>query len=302
MPDIEEPCCGDGGGGSGAWGAITGTLSDQTDLWTVLGYRQAPSWTYTATELGDGLFTANSGMPSGTTTIILSASVLGSFSNLWSALGSSFVIIFTDATGISSSLIVTACVDSSSNAQLTIGSVSGAGSSVSWSGAYTVTFAPIPFGGSGSVVAVKSAPKTDTFTTTSGTFVDVPDLSIPHTPSSTENKVLLRAVLCVSQASIGGYAVSAQFTRGGTPVGVPASSGDRLSVGAAVNHLNDYEISSLVLEFLDSPNTASETTWAVQVCTQANGGTACVNRRGADTDSANVQRGISTLTIMEVLP
>ena len=53
----------------------------------------------------------------------------------------------------------------------------------------------------GNIIQVKQAYKTDIFSSTSGTFVDVTGLSLTITPSSTSSKVLIRYDVLLSGQS-----------------------------------------------------------------------------------------------------
>ena len=83
---------------------------------------------------------------------------------------------------------------------------------------------------SGKILQVLQATKTDTETTTSGTFVDITDLTVDITPAATSSKILIFAnVLC-----IGTVAASAGWTRiarDGTGYGRGVSSITVMEVG-----------------------------------------------------------------------
>jgi hypothetical protein len=153
----------------------------------------------------------------------------------------------------------------------------------------------------GAVVAVRSTTKTDVFTTSSTTFVDIPGLSIPHAPADSGNKVLVRAVVNLSVTVQDGYATGIILARNGTPIAIGDAAGTRTRVSGAQVLQRVYEITQCVAEFLDSPGTTSSVTYTVQTFIQS-GATVCVNRRGDDLDAARICRPVSTLTIMEVTP
>jgi hypothetical protein len=153
----------------------------------------------------------------------------------------------------------------------------------------------------GAVVAVRSTTKTDVFTTSSTTFVDIPGLSIPHAPADSGNKVLVRAVVNLSVTVQDGYATGIILARNGTPIAIGDAAGTRTRVSGAQVLQRVYEITQCVAEFLDSPGTTSSVTYTVQTFIQS-GATVCVNRRGDDLDAVRICRPVSTLTIMEVTP
>jgi hypothetical protein len=158
-------------------------------------------------------------------------------------------------------------------------------------------------GGSGAVVAVKSATKTDTQTTTSpiGTaWVDITGLSITYTPTSASNKILISLSLQGSTDSA--TIMFVRVVRDGTLVGVADTAGSRTKVWSQGYETNVAVVRSICNEFLDAPADTSSHTWKVQFCTHSTAGTACVNRTSTDADNSAYGRAISTLTIMEVTP
>lgn len=156
------------------------------------------------------------------------------------------------------------------------------------------------------VVQVKSAAKTDTFTTTSTTFTDVTGLSIAITPTSASNKVLV-----IAQVSIGGPGASTEFGNwrlsGGNStnyVGDAASTRSRAIFGGWASSTSiGSMLWGLSMVYLDSPATTSATTYKVQgQSTSVVGGAIYVNRSFTDSDNAVHVRGASSITVMEVTP
>jgi hypothetical protein len=146
--------------------------------------------------------------------------------------------------------------------------------------------------GSSGVVQVKNAFKADAFSTTSGTYVDVTDLSISITPTLNTNKVLVIMTVQGSQVTgNGGF----QLIRGATAIGV-STVGSTFNGAGIVSSSYGNSAFTIGLAFLDSPATTSATTYKVQAI--ASGGTTYVNRRAADT----LFGGSSSITVMEVTP
>jgi hypothetical protein len=168
--------------------------------------------------------------------------------------------------------------------QLRVSSVtdlSGAGS----------TYAP------GHVVQVVSVTKTDTFTTTSGTFTDVPGLAATITPISASSKI----VILLDYGTVDGSTsiiIIGDVTRGGTPIGVGDAAGSRVQAGWSVLTEAALNPISVAYSFLDSPNTTSATTYQARI--RRNQGTIYVNRTNNDTDSSTFPRSVSTITLMEI--
>lgn len=137
----------------------------------------------------------------------------------------------------------------------------------------------------GTVLQVVSTTKSDVFTTTSGTYVDVTGLSTTITPSSSSSKILVIANLSYSASS--GRDGNFQTLRGSTviPTGV---------TGSVLNGSYVNTMFSLAQSYLDSPATTSATTYKIQVYVSAD--TIFINRRALDTSFT----GQSTITLMEI--
>jgi hypothetical protein len=147
----------------------------------------------------------------------------------------------------------------------------------------------------GSVLQVVSATKTDKQTITSTSMIDVTGLSVSITPSSTSSKILT-IVNCHGGHDNTNYMLW-NIVRNSTAVSASTSGHNYLSmmnsyVGDSV--ASGSAFLNLGMNFLDSPNTTSATTYKVQVLTT--GGTAIVNGRTANTNGGTV----STITAMEI--
>jgi hypothetical protein len=143
--------------------------------------------------------------------------------------------------------------------------------------------------------------KTDTFTTTSSSYVDVTGLTATITPSSDTSKVLVIANINVGQSAANG-SVAIQITSGGSAVFIGDASGSRTRVSTGYRGSNGSEsvqaIYSQTAVFLDSPATDSAQTYAIQISTPSS--TAQVNRSGTDGNASTIHRGASSLTLIEV--
>jgi hypothetical protein len=141
---------------------------------------------------------------------------------------------------------------------------------------------------------VQGTPKTDTFSTTSTTPVDITGLSVTITPSSTNSKILVYAgVNCGSTANF----VGLYLVRGSTYIfqGDTSGSKDRVSI----NFMTDNNRpSAQTLMFLDEPATTSATTYKMQITT--NSTTSWVNRASNESDSNAYMRGASNMIAIEV--
>jgi|LakMenEpi03Aug12_release.lakeMendotaPanAssembly.Ray.scaffolds.fasta_scaffold484987_1 hypothetical protein len=146
----------------------------------------------------------------------------------------------------------------------------------------TIPAARLP---AGSVLQVVSTTKSDVFTTTSGSYVDVTGLAATITPTSSSSKILVIANLSYSASA--GRDAAFQVLRGSTviPTGV---------TGSVLNGAYTFSMFSLAQSYLDSPATTSATTYKIQVYVSAD--TIFVNRRALDTTFT----GQSTITLMEI--
>jgi hypothetical protein len=149
----------------------------------------------------------------------------------------------------------------------------------------------------GAVLQVVSATKTDTFSTTSTTFVDVTGLSLSITPASSSSKIYLSLTVGTFDASTA-TELLARALRDSTPVGVGGADGSRSQAGLYRVNSAANRPGVAVWSFLDSPATSSSITYKIQVQTGA--GTAFLNRASTDGNNAATGRAASTITLMEI--
>ena len=140
----------------------------------------------------------------------------------------------------------------------------------------------------GKILQVVSVTKDTSFTTTSGSFVDITGLSVAITPSATSSKILVLMNIASGNTTSTG-ATFTQLVRGSTAISIGASS--ETGEPAA------YDMGQVAVQYLDSPSTTSATTYKLQV--RSNGSqTAVINRTGEyQSQQGNVASGI---TLMEV--
>ena len=158
----------------------------------------------------------------------------------------------------------------------------------------------------GNIIQVKQAYKTDIFSSTSGTFVDVTGLSLTITPSSTSSKVLIRYdVLCSAQS----------WTKGTIQLGLFFSSdgGSSFNIigngtgGSSDHNVNSVQqlysngdsnteanISGVSLEYLHSPSSTAALQYKLQARIETDGGNFKINAQ------AHSKNGASSMTVMEV--
>ena len=116
--------------------------------------------------------------------------------------------------------------------------------------------------GVGKVLQVVQTKKSDSFTTTSTSYVDVTGLSVSITPSSASNKVLILVNPVVYTSRGGSNTYSDAY------VNLVRNSTDINVVRGAINGGTTSYVDSFVnpnINFLDSPSTTSSTTYKIQV-------------------------------------
>jgi hypothetical protein len=157
-----------------------------------------------------------------------------------------------------------------------------------------------PAAGGGKVLQVVSVTKSDTFTTTSDTYVDITGLSVSITPSSTSSKILVIYDI-QAYADPATHQAIFQLNRGSTPIKIGDDRSGRARITGADGSTNYYNATSNTAgSYLDSPSTTSSTTYKLTL--RRGGGTgsdiACVNR--GELDGTDRFTAASTITVMEI--
>ena len=156
--------------------------------------------------------------------------------------------------------------------------------------------------GGGKVLQVVQTVKTDTFSNTGNTFVDITGLSVSITPSATSSKILIFATLNGSSHDRY-YAV--RLVRDSTDIFIGDTSGSRRRVTLTFdsngsNEDQDYVQRNVHLTYLDSPSTTSATTYKPQIAMYDSSSTAYINRPYYDTDASWITRSASNIIAMEI--
>jgi hypothetical protein len=187
-------------------------------------------------------------------------------------------------------------VDKQSGSTLTLG---GAGTTVQPHASATVS-------GFGKVLQVVQTVKTDTFTTTSGTLVDVTGLSVAITPSSTSSKILVFANVW---ASANYYAGHIGLFRDSTELGLADAASNRPRslmdfVGDNAMMATHGQILCLSAHYLDSPSSTSALTYKIKAARRYDNSSSPVtyiNRSVPDRDTNTYDhRKSSVITAMEI--
>ena len=149
----------------------------------------------------------------------------------------------------------------------------------------------------GSIVQVLQTQKTDTFTSSDSTWVDITGLSQSITMTSASNKVLIQVNLNALNGTTTGSI--AGLKRGDTFIGLAQSGYGNKQNGLGAELYNDRAdvFRTTAYSVLDTPGTGTHT---YKVVVDPNGYTVYVNRSEQDGDSASYSRGTSDITLMEI--
>ena len=147
--------------------------------------------------------------------------------------------------------------------------------------------------GAGAILQVVNVLKTGSANTTDtnisshpyGAAVSGFEASI--TPSSTSNKVLVRATFGLINSNNNTYAYSFLY-KGNTLLGAATATGE---AGAGMQEV-------ITIERLDSPNTTSSTTYSIRLAAEAS--IAKIGRQGQDASSDSDRMSDCSITLMEV--
>lgn len=154
----------------------------------------------------------------------------------------------------------------------------------------------------GSILQTKSFTLTSTTTTTSDGFVDT-GLQLAITPSSASSKILITGFINVGASYFKTYV---RLLRDSTVLSVGDAASNRPQVYGASHpggsDWDEYGVTSIALNLLDSPNTTSSVTYKVDFRPyQHTATTSFINRSSADRDNADYdERSISVMTLQEI--
>ena len=192
--------------------------------------------------------------------------------------------------------------------ELSVGTLSGlaansyvidvaSGSTLDLSNATDLPASALP---AGSILQVVQAVKTDTFSSASTSFTEITGLQATITPTSATSKILVMTSLSTTNSTSNNGAQFRLTRNSLVDILKGGSDGGRVvcSFGnVAVNSNHDIRLMSM--NYLDSPNTTSATTYEIKMRMVA-ASTGYVNRSGADSNSGDFARPASTITLMEV--
>tara|TARA_Y100000766_G_C18861867_1_gene583663 strand:- start:461 stop:1093 length:633 start_codon:yes stop_codon:yes gene_type:complete len=167
----------------------------------------------------------------------------------------------------------------------------------------TIASGDLASGVGGKILQVVQAFKTDTFSSTSSSYVDITGMTLSITPASSSNKILIRVVMQHGGAAnmYGGIKVLRDSTHIGQSTAVSLSSQVNASFGFNTPHSanGEYKVYTSGFELLDTPSTTSAITYKLQVYTR-DGEAFNLNRPNNNNNNALVVGGTSSLTAQEV--
>ena len=163
---------------------------------------------------------------------------------------------------------------------------------------------PAPPAGIGSNVV--QVIKTNAFTTTSTSFANVTGLAATITPTTDTSKILILidAKISNTDADAGGQSTALDITGGNaaTYIGGASSSQRRAFAGGLSIDIFPsarYNMQAVAM-YLDSPASASATTYQVRMAVSS--GTGTLNRYGSESTDTRGVRPASSITLIEVAP
>ena len=150
----------------------------------------------------------------------------------------------------------------------------------------------------GKIGQVISTAKTDTTSTTSGSFADISGMTLSITPASSSNKILILVQTFICGGSTANQPIN--LLRDSTVIGVADVAADyTMPFRQGADAQNQYQMFLLNTTFLDSPSTTSATTYKLQWKT--NSGTLYLNRAVDEGGLGSGVNACSTITAMEYL-
>tara|TARA_R100000353_G_scaffold175800_1_gene147193 strand:+ start:310 stop:885 length:576 start_codon:yes stop_codon:yes gene_type:complete len=167
--------------------------------------------------------------------------------------------------------------------------------------------------GNGAIVQVQNTTTSTTGTlnlSTANQYYDIPNLNVSITPKTNTNKILL-TFHAFGESETNEHLTSFQVKRaisGGatTSITAPAASNriQALTMLPETYYGGDHSSTpsaGQISNYLDAPSTTSAVTYTVQVRCYTADQDWFYNRTDADSDDTGIERGVSWITVMEVV-
>jgi len=145
--------------------------------------------------------------------------------------------------------------------------------------------------------------KTDTFSTSGTSEVDITGMNVSITPSSTSSKVLIMIMIGTSTSGSGYNGRYIRLQRGSTNIALGDSSPSRTQATIAAGWIvadDNYGDAKQTIIYLDSPSTTSATTYKLRTGDASGSSGFYVNRGVGDGTNGEAIRSVSTITAMEI--
>ena len=157
----------------------------------------------------------------------------------------------------------------------------------------------VPTGGGGGIIQIKQALKTDAFSTSSTSYVDITGLSVTLTPKFSTSKVFISFDLATGHTTSTQQSIQLVRQVSGSDTIINACAYDSSTSMFYVDAADSYETwdrNHVTYQCIDSPATTSAVNYRLRTYIYSSSQTQYVNRCH---NSAN-NTGSSTLTVMEI--
>jgi len=151
----------------------------------------------------------------------------------------------------------------------------------------------------GVIVQVVSAVKTDTSSSSSDSFANIPSLSVSITPTASTNKMYVIANVTGSSPN----QLRLRLAQDGTAIGTGTADGNRDGIGGIVQRSNqsDYGFQATTMQVLTAAiGDTSSHTFTAQFAIETGGGASYIGRNINDLNNDSGFRASSHITVMEV--
>jgi hypothetical protein len=155
----------------------------------------------------------------------------------------------------------------------------------------------------GQVIQVVSTTKTDYFSSSSSSFVDITGLSVSITPSNSSNKIFVISYIngIGANDTSGTFGHQLQLVRNSTNIAKGDTAGSRsVATGSLGGQDTAPFAQSTTISFLDTPSTTSSTTYKVQTRHTQSKSMRINSSWNDETDATFGLRTVSTITVMEI--
>lgn len=177
--------------------------------------------------------------------------------------------------------------------------------SLTFEGDGTISGFDAGLSGFGGLVAVKSALKTDTFSTSlaAGASVAITDLAITHEVANAANRLIINVALGMAATSDARDPFGVAVYDGSSFLALADAAGSRTLVSTNNTRLSNtatFNASGAHFSFVHTPGSGSKTYSVYAINVSVTTSSLYLNRTADDSDSASRGRGASSFVIQEV--